>query len=66
MIDTPVKTLVDAIEMCKQINQTGNTNASFKLAVPQKIDGGTHRYFELIFIQSVDGWVMRQNWGAGV
>ena len=64
-IEVPASLLADAIERCKQINQSGNTNASFKIAVPQKINDGDYRYAEIFFYQSVDGWMMRVTDKAG-
>ena len=58
MIEIPMQVLADAIEHCKEINMTGNTEASFKMAAPLYVCADNYKYRELRFLQKVNGWVM--------
>ena len=58
MIEIPMQVLAEAIEHCKEINMTRNTEASFKMAAPVYVGAGNYKYRELRFLQKVNGWVM--------
>lgn len=58
-IELPLRVIADAMERCKQINQTGNTDASFTMDIPQRVNENTFNLTTVRFIQTIDGWVMR-------
>lgn len=60
MFEIPARVLEDAFIRCKEANMRGDSNYSFKIAIPQRINESyDYKYKEAVFIQTVDGWVMR-------
>lgn len=60
VIEIPARALEQALLQCKEFSNRGETNRSFKFAVPQLQGNGIdYTYQDVTFIQTVDGWVMR-------
>ncbi|QCQ58422.1 hypothetical protein Barba3A_gp028 [Rheinheimera phage vB_RspM_Barba3A] len=59
-IELSCRDLEQALMKCSEMTYSGVRNGSFKLAIPQR-SGTTEEYLykTAIFVQTVDGWVMR-------
>jgi hypothetical protein len=60
MIEIRARVLEQALLTCKEANMRGDSNFSFKINISQRIqNSNNYEHKEALFIQTVDGWVMR-------